>query len=550
MPTKKSSQPRCPKCGEPVFRAGTLKDRGSPGEGKTRYAHHAPQRATCHWHGTQPIGVDDDQKSGIDLETSKALRSQIIAQRSKRVTYVVTSAQNATPVHSRGLVTLLNYCKVTGAQLLVIPYRYKNPTSVWSAKAKQSDWWADELKPYLISDRVALNKHLVLLADIMTQPTGVRPLDGFETLTGAQSAIIGHPKLELTTVPTPQARLPKILTTTGSITKRNYIPSKAGKKAEHHHTFGACAVEIDGTQFHLRQLNMRHDGSFCDLLWEYDGEEVRKYDRVPALVMGDTHVEVIDPNVVKATFTNLDSIVNVLEPEQLVWHDVHDGTAVNHHEKGRAFHDYVRMVSGRGDVEAELDRTFKFIDDYTPLGTENVIVASNHHDFLARWAETTDPRRDPGNAVFWAETYLAVLKSKETTWTPAGVTVQDAFAYWGRRKLKSIERTTFLRRDQSWQIRGIETGHHGDIGLAGTRGSRAQYRKIGVKSIIGHTHAPGIMDGAYQVGTSSRLNLTYTAGSPSGWLHTHAVIYPNGKRSLINVIGDRWNASATLASLG
>jgi len=533
----------CPKCGEPVHRHGTEADR-SGGTGKTRYRHRRVQKLDCAWHGTEPAGVEDDAKSGLDLVTSRANRAAIVANHGKRVTYVITSAQNATPVQDSAWRSLLAYCKHRNAVLLVIPYRYKNPTSVWSKKAKEWDWWAPEVLPYLISERVALNNHLMLLADIMTQPTATRPLDGFETITGKRSGIIGHPKLELTTVPTPQARLPKILTTTGSITRRNYIPSKAGKKGEFHHTFGAAIVEVDGQRFHLRQINMTRDGSFCDLLTEYDGDERREHKRVSALVMGDTHVEVIDPDVVKATFTDPDSIVNVLRPEQIVWHDVHDGTAVNHHEKGRAFHDYVRYKDGRGNVEAELDRTFAFIDEHTPDDAKNVVVASNHHDFLARWAETTDPRRDPANAVFWAETYLAVLQSKDTRWTPSGVTVQDAFAYWGQRKLKSFGRTTFLRRDQPWQVRGIELSHHGDIGMGGSRGSRDQYRKMGVKSIIAHLHAPGIMDGCYQVGTSSRLNLTYTAGSPSAWLHAHCLILPNGKRQMIFIIDGKWRGDA------
>ena len=540
----KKKQPRCPLCGKDVFRSGFTRDRGAAHEGKIRYTHRRAQKLPCTWHGVNAIGMEEDQLTGIDLEVSRANKAKIAEARGKRTTFVITSAQNATPVHAAGWRSLQTYCARKGATLLVIPYRYKNPTSVWSAKAKDHDWWAVEVQPYLISERVAVNKHLVLMADIMTQPTSERPLEGFETLTGAASAIIGHPKLELTTVPTPQARLPKILTTTGSITKRNYIPSKAGKKGEHHHTFGACVVETDGHRFHLRQLNMKHDGSFCDLLEEYDGDEVRTYDRVPALVMGDTHVEVVDPNVVKATFTANDSIVKTLRPEALVWHDVHDGAAKNHHERGRVFHDYVRMTSGKGKVEEELDRTFAFIDRHSPADTRNVIVPSNHHDFLAEWAENTDPKRDPANAVFWAQTFLAVAQSKETRWTPSGVQVQDAFAWWGQRKLACIDRTSFLRRGESYLIRGIEVGYHGDKGPGGLRGSRAAFRRIGVKSIIAHAHAPGIMDGCYQVGTSSRLDLTYAAGAPSAWLHTHCIVYPNGKRSLINIIDGAWRLPA------
>jgi hypothetical protein len=526
----------CPECTEPVYRKSSFR-------GKIRFGHRSKQKLDCGWHGTDAIGAELEVMCGVPKARSEELKREIIASRGKKMIYVITAAQNATPIHGNGFQSLLTYCKHTGAKLLVVPYRYKNPTSTWSKKAQQDDWWTAEVLPYLISARVYLNKHLILLADIMTQPTAARPLEGFETITGPQSGIIGHPKLELTTVPTPQEKLPKILTTTGAITKKNYIPSKAGKKGEHHHTFGACVVEIEGGHFHIRQINMTRDGAFCDLLHEYNGKSVTRYRRVPALVMGDTHVEVIDPSVVKATFTAPDSMVKFLRPENLVWHDVHDGTAKNHHERGRAFHDYVRHKDGRSNVEAELRRTFAFIDQVTPADARNIVVPSNHTEWLREWVENTDPRRDPENVMFWAETYLAIIRSKNTGWTPSGVAVQDAFAYWGGKLLKTAGQTTFLRRDQPHQIRGIEVSYHGDRFSGGKKGSRESFGKIGVKSIIGHTHAPGIMDGAYQVGTSSRLDLTYASGQPSAWLHTHAVIYPNGKRSLINIIDGEWKLS-------
>jgi hypothetical protein len=486
------------------------------------------------------VGVEKLAETGVPKKTSRDLRDKIISRRRSRTTYVITSAQNATPVHSNAWISLLTYCRVNNAHLLVIPYRYHNPTSLWSQKAKSQDWWAPEVLPFLINHRIKLNKHLLLLGDIMTQPTAVRPLEGFETISGSQSAIIGHPKLECTTVATPQSRLPKILTTTGSITKKNYIPSKAGKKGEFHHTFGATVVETEGNRFYMRQINMTSDGAFCDLRTEYNGTQIREYPSIPALVMGDTHVEVIDPQVVNAVFVDPDSMVNFLKPERLVWHDVFDGSSINHWDRGKTFHEYVKHHSGRRTAESEVNRTLAFIDSVTPPGVENAFVASNHNDFLREWVENTDPRKDPENAMFWAETFQAVCRSKDTRWTPSGVTVADPFAYWGMKRLKTAAQSKFLKRGESYLVCGIECGLHGDRGNNGARGSRRSFSKLGVKSISGHVHSPGIIDGAYQVGTSSRLNLTYAAGSPSSWLHTMCAIYPNGKRSLLHVIDGRW----------
>ncbi len=523
----------CPECGEVVYRS-------NPFRGKLRYYHRDSQRLACKWHGSDAIGFEEDAKSGVDRATSRRLKSEIIAARGSKVTYVITAAQNATPVWESGWRTLLAYCKHNKATLLVIPYRYHNPTSIWSAGARSSDRWAEELRPYLITDRVDINGNLTLLADIMAQPTASDPIEGFEAISSSRSAIIGHPRLELTTVPTPQSKLPKILTTTGAITRKNYIPSKQGKKGEFHHTFGACVVEVDGDSFHMRQLNMTRDGSFCDLLAEYDGDERRPYARIPALVMGDAHIEVADPAVMAATFEDEGSIVKVLKPQVLVWHDVFDGSSINHHDRGRTFHEYVKHHAKRRNAEAEVQRTLDFIDRVTPKATRNVFVASNHHDFLKEWVENTDPRRDPENVMFWAETYLAIVRSGNTQWTPAGVTVQDPFAYWGKKRLKTAAQATFLTRDETFQVKGIELGYHSDRGPGGQKGSRQSFRKIGVKTVIGHGHAPGIREGCYQVGTKAFLNLTYAAGTPSAWLHTDCAIYPNGKRSLINIVNGKW----------
>jgi len=176
----------------------------------------------------------------------------------------------------------------------------------------------------------------------------------------------------------------------------------------------------------------------------------------------------------------------------------------------------------------------------TPADTRNIFVPSNHNDFLREWVENTDPRRDPENGNFWCRVFLDIIDSPNTKWTPSGVTVEDAFAHLAKKRLKSTGRATFLRRDQPYQIRDIEVAYHGDKGSGGAPGSISGFAKIGVRSIIGHTHAPGIKAGAYQVGTSSRLDLTYATGGPSGWLNSHCVIYPNGKRSLINVIDGNW----------
>ena len=512
--------------------------RGTGRAGEQRWSCGHKRNGTYCWNGHNPVGVESAEAKGIDTATVKKLHRKLKFDKRDVKRYVITSAQNATPINKAFFASLLTYCKHKNAQLVVIPYRYKNPTAIWSKKANSDDWWAPELAPYILDQRWEINRHLVVLGDIKTQPTASSPLQGFETISGSRSAIIGHPKLELKTVATPGHKLPKIITTTGAVTVMNYLQTKAGKKGEHHHTFGACVLEQEGELFHMRQINAIRNGSFMDMEWEYSGDDYKRVPRAAALVMGDTHVKFVDPQVVKATFGN-GGIIDSLKPEVLVWHDVFDCYSGSHHDRDKAVINYVKHHSGAGNVSRELMECFTFMDEHTPAHTKNVVVPSNHpNDHLWRWVNDTDPKKDPENAIFWAQSYVAMCQlSRMGT---GGASTLDIFSYWGKQWLKHQD-TVFLHQDESFFMLGVEMGFHGHVGPNGARGTRKAFGKIGVKTFIGHAHSPGIEDGVYQVGTSSRLRLSYNRG-PSSWLHTHGLLYKNGKRTLINIIDGRYKA--------
>jgi hypothetical protein len=450
---------------------------------------------------------------------------------------VVTSAQNATPVHAGFLEALKGYCSVWDADLVVIPTRYKNPTSRWSQSQQNAEVWDPALTPYLHNQRKRLSKHLILLGDIKTVPTAERPLSGFEGITHGESGILGHSKMALRTIATPHGALPKIMTTTGAVTVRNYTDSKAGKKGEFHHVFGACVVELDGSRFHLRQINAMDDGSFIDLDTEYlPNGTVRPAPPALGLVMGDTHVRFVDPKVVKATF-GPGGIVDRLNPQVLVWHDVLDGFAVNPHERHDPFAAVARHRYGSADFAREVAEAVRFIREKS-AGRRAYVVASNHNDFFRRWLVDSDWRKDPTNAVFYLKTAAALAERAEVA--EGGASYPDPFALWLESQLDERDDIRCLKPDESCLIGGIECGFHGHRGPDGARGSVNNLSKIGVRVISGHSHSPAIEGGHYRVGTSTYLKLSYTQG-PSSWLNTHAVIYANGKRTLINIIdGKAW----------
>ena len=457
--------------------------------------------------------------------------------------YVITSAQNATPVHQKFLSALLNYCSENDAILKVIPYRYKNPTSVF--QDKDDDVWDSAVSPYIEDGTLKISKGLVLVGGVKIQPTAVQPLSGFEGYTGTSSAIFGHPKVQLKTVPTPSNELPKILASTGAVTIPNYTDSKAGFKGSFHHSLAAIIVEVTEDEFHLRHIHGQEDGSFYDLDSLYTHTGHSSGHRVAALITGDTHAMFLNADVEKATYSNTDSIVNVLKPEMCVYHDINDFFSRNHHHRGDHLQNLAKHFSGTDDVEAELQIAADLIDRYNDPSRLNIIVKSNHDEALDRWLREADANTDPRNARFYHYMKYNQIKHMEIKDNGRFSSI-DPFEFWcefpdQQRGLENISNTLFLQRDQSLMVNGIELGFHGDVGPNGARGSIQNLSKIGTKSIIGHSHSPGIYEGVYQVGTSSDLDMGYNSG-PSSWLTTHAIVYPDGKRTLIHVINGKWRA--------
>lgn len=455
--------------------------------------------------------------------------------------FVVTSAQNQTPIHQPFFNALLNYCEVNGAELLVVPYRYKNPTSVFDDKDHEK--WDEALTPYLVTGNVKITPELILVGGVKIQPTAVQPLSGFEGYTGNASAIFGHPKIQLKTVPTPSKELPKILATTGAVTHSNYTDSKAGFKGGFHHSLAALIVEVTEEEFHIRHIHGHADGSFYDLDKNYTKHDVTSGHRVAALVTGDTHAMFLDKEVEAATYSNEDSIVNVLKPEIRVFHDLTDFYSRNHHHRGDDLTNFAKHLFGNDDVEAELQMSANLIDKYNDSESLNVIVKSNHDEAFDRWLRESNPLVDPRNARFYYYMKYNQYKSVKQI-GQARFEAFDPFEFWcsnpdQQKGLDAVENTVFLKRDQSLVVGSVELGFHGDRGPNGARGSIQNMSRIGTKAIIGHSHSPGIYEGVYQVGTSSELDLGYNSG-PSSWLTTHAIVYPDGKRTLIHIINGRW----------
>jgi len=127
------------------------------------------------------------------------------------------------------------------------------------------------------------------------------------------------------------------------------------------------------------------------------------------------------------------------------------------------------------------------------------------------------------------------------SWGPGGVQRIDPLAAIFP-SVVDMDGIRVLRTGEKFALRGITLDMHGDRGPNGSRGSIVNLRDIGVKSVIGHAHSPGIDEGCWQVGCSCVLVQDYTEGAPSSWLNAHVLLHDDGKRQMLFVIDGRWRA--------
>lgn len=451
--------------------------------------------------------------------------------------FIITSALNNTVIDLELWETIKFYANINKAMIIVVPSRFKNPTSQQEASNQDSYWWPQEVLPYLTDDLLELHEHLHLMAHIRVQATASDPLSGTQELSKGASAIFGHAQLAMGMVPTPQNSMPKVLWTTCSVSEPSYSDTKKGIQARFHHSKGALIVELDGPRFYARPVLW--DGQGFQDHYDYYGcngvEDCYVEGRVAeALVLGDEHVDFNDPKCRAATYDNKDSIVNICLPRILVRHDVLDAYSISHHHEKNAVTKIAKAENNRNRLADELERLRTFIDETTPSWAENIIVPSNHHDHVLKWMNRASPLEDPENARVFVELWHGLLPTIQLG--PHGTECGDPMALWLAGRLTA--KTTFLGRHDSHQIAGIEVSQHGDQGINGSKGSIKQYARLGAKTVTGHSHSPGISGGAYAVGTSTG-RLEYESG-PGTHAQCHCLIFSNGKRQPIFVISGHW----------
>jgi hypothetical protein len=468
-------------------------------------------------------------KEKTDQEPEQYVKAKERKHDKSKNRFIITWAQNNTPVHNGFLTNIKSYADYIGADLHVIAGRYKNPTSVWSDQQEKEEFWDENVVPYLDANRHDIHKFVSILSDIKIQPTAVNPMTGMQGVSGINSCIFGSPKVQLEMIPVLEGNKPKMMLTTGAITKKNYTDSKAGKKGEFHHTFGFIVVEIkDEETFFVRQVTADDKaGNFSDLYYRVESGNVSRLKKSSALVLGDLHYGHHDQEVLESTF----KLMNQLQPDHVILHDVFDGNSISHHEMKDPFIQYGKEIAGKNDLGKEIDEMLEGLDRFKDFKNV-VIVRSNHDDFLDRWLKNEDWKKQPtfkNSRLYMKFSDMLLEQYGENPYNVKGVIptlINDRFP-------KFIT----LGRSASYKVKGWELGQHGDIGSNGSRGSLLQFRQLNTKVIVGHYHSSGRKDGALSVGTSTKLRVGYNKGA-SGWINSHVLLHEDGRAQHINFVTD------------
>ena len=489
------------------------------------------ERTVRKW-ASEKFKLNESQDPPKSEEYLKA-KKRIFDKKKKR--FIITWAQNNTPIHKKFFNNLTEYAKFINADIHVIAGRYRNPTSIWSSEQKEEESWPKEVQSYLDANRHNIHKYVSIMSDVKVQPTAVNPMTGMHAMSGVNSCIFGSPKLQMEMIPVIEGEKPKMMLTTGSCTKKNYTDSKAGKKGEFHHVIGFSIVEIeDDETFYVRQVSAEDNGNFCDLYNQVNFVDetkktiIKKIDNIEACILGDLHWGHHDPEVISLTHKMLKKI----KPKHVILHDVFDGYSISHHDMKDPFAQYGKEVNGNNDLKKEISEMLEGLVPFEKY--ENVvIVRSNHDDFLDRWVKNEDWKKQPTpkNSPLYMK-YSAILLNQYAE-NPSDIKgiiptiISEKFPKF----------TTLGRRD-SYRVLEWELGQHGDIGSNGSRGSLLQMRKLNTKIVGGHYHSPGRKDGALAVGTSTHVRVGYNMG-PSSWLQSHVIIHNNGKAQHINLFKNK-----------
>jgi hypothetical protein len=467
--------------------------------------------------------------------------------------FIFAGAQNDAPLHEEFWVNLLAYATYINAEVVVGPWTYE--TQWWAENNPTARAYATELTPYLCFGQMAIGENFVFCGEMNTLPTAAQPISDLVTYSRGRWAVFPHAKRQLKSVPSddPAIQAHQVMTS-GAVTRPKVIPRKAGVKSLFHQIVGATVVQFDedGDVF-CRQITADDEtGAFYDLDCYVADAEVTTGHRATAATAPDIHVRKLDQANCMAIFgwdmrggraKYHNSLVDVLNPENMIFHDIFDNEARNHHHVNDNAYSYEMAIRRRDNVESEVDGVCDFLTLAARHDRKAIIAEGNHDLALEKYVREGRYRNDGTNIRYGLQLEDAYLDYVERR----SFALDNNFPV---PKFSLLEHAVRLKRPElgdmvewcvdgySYLIDGIQVGNHGFRGANGARGTVRGFAKAGRKMSIGDKHSPEIDEGVYVAGVMN-LRHGYNKGL-SGWAVTLIIQYPDGHRTLLTLQNGKW----------
>ncbi len=503
------------------------------------------------------IGIPEGVREQLDnfrIDVKKASQAKGL---------IVTSAQFGAALNKDAFDAFKRYAKHLGYTLIVMPIKYGAIKTVYQRELDKRvlmSTFDEDLMGYMLFENLSFAGGMLTLNVIRLRPTLTRFLtDPMCERGGNESQIFAAPKLELEYRPRLMHDYAKAIMTTGAVTHPNYNVDNLGQQdrtgeiARAEHTYSAIIVEFSSKKtFHFRQLLANTKGEFYDIdpirggaVYVTPKMIEHRPDDVIGAVLGDWHVGKTHPDVRTITFEDM---LQKLKPKHVILHDLFDGDSMSHWEERQASRRAYKGALGTSSVEKELHDLVKELDwmgERLP-GAELHVVASNHNEFLRQWIEEMRWVKDNTNMAIGAKLFDALQDDMKKRGPAAyKLSPMDPVNWWIKQhapKVRTHGRTSKLVLPEGPDSKKILCSLHGDIGPRGQRaGAMNPFRKWNHWIIIGHSHDAAILGPIWRVGTSTHLTDHYVSGPATNWTHTHALIYANGQRQLINIMNGTYH---------
>ena len=444
--------------------------------------------------------------------------------------YIVTCAINNVSVDPNYLAILEYIAEKENAKILVVPILYRNPSLI---RNNDEVVWDQRIRQYLLPADLKLSKYCIAAGSLRIQATARKPLTSCQHYGDSnESVIIAHPVIEQKFMPVHMDKQPRMLVTTGAVTKPVYSETLAGARSGKVHTMGALFVSVDKSgYFRSRHLtykkNKVHD---LDNVYTYNRtEKLVEETKEPVLgmVVGDLHW----PNHDVDNFGSILSLAKSLKIENIVWHDVQDLVSIQRHHVGKLFDSALLYEAGKLDVMSDFMTWLDFeqtVQDHLPGSTHHIVQSNHTTNRIEYYLNSISGVKNAHQYKDYIELASVALSDNDKDYTCLYHKIIDKL-------FAPKDNINFLSVKRDFKVGHKSVYLHGHHGPGGTKGSPNGFATTGLALTTGHIHTPYRYHNYCAVGTSSKLDMGYNKGL-SGWSHTHELIYSNGTSTLINLV--------------